>query len=107
MAILSISRGLVTQPSELTRPDGALEIADNCVIDSDNVIEPRRGFSDFGNTTSTNDDVKQLLTYKGRILRHFSDKLSFDSDGNGTFLNFSGSYTELITKLRIKYFEAN
>lgn len=107
MAILSLSRGLVTQPSELTRPDGALEIADNCVIDSDNVIEPRRGFSDFGNTTSNNEDIKQLLTYKGRILRHYSDKLSFDSTGNGDFLDFSGSYLELAEKLRIKYFESN
>lgn len=98
---------MVTNPNELTRPDGALEVADNCVIDADNVIESRRGFSDFGSATSDSSIVKQLIPYKGRILRHFSDKLSFDSDGNGTFLNFSGSYTELISKLRIKYFELN
>jgi len=105
--ILTINRGLVTSPNELARPDGAADVLDNCIIDSDNVVEPRRGFSEFGNATDDESVVKQLLTYKGRIIRHFSNKLSFDSTGNGTFLNFSGSYTELVTRLRIRYFELN
>lgn len=107
MAILTINRGLVTSPNELAKPDGAAEILDNCVIDFDNIVQSRRGFSEFGNETDDESVVKQLITYKGRILRHFSDKLSFDSDGNGSFLNFSGSYSELIERLRIKYFELN
>lgn len=107
MAILTINRGLVTSPNELTKPDGAAEILDNCNIDFDNSVESRRGFSEFGNKTDDDSVVKQLLTYKGRIIRHFADKLSFDSDGNGTFLNFSGSYNELKNRLRIKYFELN
>ena len=108
MAVLTIKRGLVTSPNELALPDGALSVADNCVIDSDNIIEPRRGFSEFGNKTDELDSVvKQLMTYKGRIIRHFDSKLSFDSTGNGSFLNFSGSYSELVSKLRIKYFELN
>jgi hypothetical protein len=107
VAILTINRGLVTSPNELAKPDGAAEILDNCVIDFDNIVQSRRGFSEFGNETDDESVVKQLITYKGRILRHFSDKLSFDSDGNGSFLNFSGSYSELIERLRIKYFELN
>ena len=107
MPVLTVKRGLVTSPNELARPDGAADIMDNCVIDSDNVIEPRRGFAEFGNSTDDQSVVKQLLTYKGRILRHFSNKLSFDSTGNGSFLNFSGSYSELVNRLRIKYFELN
>lgn len=107
MAVLTINRGLVTSPNELTRPDGAATILDNCNIDSDNVVESRRGFGEFGNSTELEAVVKQLIPYKGRILRHFNSKLSFDSTGNGDFLNFSGSYTELIDKLRIKYFELN
>jgi hypothetical protein len=97
----------VVSPNELTRPDGAATTLDNCNIDSDNVVESRRGFSEFGNPTDVDATVKQLMSYKGRIIRHFSDKLSFDSTGNGTFLNFSGSYSELVSKLRIKYFELN
>jgi len=107
VAVLTINRGLVTSPNELARPDGAAEILDNCVIDFDNVVQSRRGFGEFGNKTDDDTVVKQLLTYKGRILRHFSNKLSFDSDGNGSFLNFSGVYSELVERLRIKYFELN
>lgn len=107
MAVLTINRGLVTSPNELTRPDGAATILDNCNIDADNVVESRRGFGEFGNSTELEAVVKQLITYKGRIIRHFSDKLSFDSTGNGSFLNFSGSYSELAERLRIKYFELN
>ncbi len=107
MAVLTINRGLVTSPNELTRPDGAATVLDNCNIDSDNVVESRRGFGEFGNATESEAIVKQLITYKGRIIRHFSDKLSFDSTGNGNFLSFSGSYSELVDRLRIKYFELN
>jgi hypothetical protein len=107
MAVLTIKRGLVTSPNELARPDGAADILDNCVIDSDNVIEPRRGFAEFGNETGDESVVKQLMTYKGRIIRHYSNKLSFDSTGNGAFLNFSGSYSELVDRLRLRYFELN
>ncbi len=107
MSVLTINRGLVVSPNELARPDGAAEILDNCVIDFDNVIQSRRGFGEFGNKTDDDTVVKQLLTYKGRILRHFSNKISFDFDGNGTFLNFSGVYSELVERLRIKYFELN
>lgn len=107
MAVLTINRGLVTSPNELAKPDGAAEILDNCVIDFDNIVQSRRGFGEFGNKTDDDSIIKQLITYKGRILRHFSNKLSFDSTGNGSFLNFSGTYNELISKLRIKYFELN
>ena len=51
MAILTINRGLVTSPNELTKPDGAAEILDNCVIDFDNIVQSRRGFGWFGNKT--------------------------------------------------------
>lgn len=107
MAVLTINRGLVTSSNELARPDGAATTLDNCNIDSDNVVESRRGFGEFGNATELEAVVKQLITYKGRIIRHFSNKLSFDSTGNGNFLNFSGSYSELVDRLRVKYFELN
>lgn len=107
MAVLTLNRGLVTSPNELTKPDGAADILDNCVIDFDNTVQSRRGFGEFGNKTDDDTVVKQLMTYKGRIIRHFTNKLSFDSTGNGSFLNFSGNYSELVQRLRIKYFELN
>ncbi len=107
MATLSANRGLITQPSELTRPDGAMEVLDNCVIDSDNTVEQRRGFAEFGAATPDDELIKQLMVYKGRILRHYANKIAFDSDGNGAFVEFDGVYMELTTKLRIKYLESN
>ncbi len=107
MAVLTINRGLVTSPNELAKPDGAADVLDNCVIDFDNIVQSRRGFAEFGVKTDDDSTIKQLMTYKGRILRHFSNKLSFDSNGNGSFLNFSGAYSELVQMLRIKYFELN
>ena len=107
MAVLTLNRGIVSSPNELTKPDGAADILDNCVIDFDNTVQSRRGFGEFGNKIDDDSVAKQLMTYKGRILRHFTNKLSFDSTGNGSFLNFSGSYSELVDRLRIKYFEIN
>ena len=50
---------------------------------------------------------KQLLLYKGRVLRHYANKLEYDSTGSGAFLPFSGSYVETISGLRTKYLESN
>jgi hypothetical protein len=107
MPTLSAVRGLVTLPSELTRPDGALSVADNVVIDADNVIEPRRGFAEFGQENTAAAMTKQVMTYKGRILKHYASKIAFDSSGLGAFQEFSGNYSELVNKLRIKYIESN
>lgn len=91
-------------PNELSRPDGSLTIADNVVIDADNVIQQRRGFSEFGTSIPS---PKQVLTYKNRILSHYADKLTFDSTGLGGFTDFNGSYEELVQGLRIKAVQAN
>lgn len=103
------AKGLHTFKNELSEvPSGHLDEARNVNIDRDGVIEPRRGFRQFGDTMpQTNDRAKQLLVYKGRILRHFDTTLQFDSDGAGTFTSFDGSYTEMQPNLRIKGVESN
>ena len=38
-------KGLYTFPNDLSAiPDGSLSVADNVVIDAENVVQPRRGF---------------------------------------------------------------
>ena len=99
--------GLHSFKNELTLEDGALVQANNIVIDKDGVIEPRRGMKIYGDSFGTASDVsKQLLQYKGRILIHYATKLLFD-DGSGAFSEFSGTYTELESGLRIKSVESN
>lgn len=103
------ARGLYSFPNQLSElPEGALVKADNVNIDRNSVIEPRRGLAKFGTDMPSSDDrAKQLLAYKGRILRHFDSTLQFDSDGSGTFSSFSGSFSEVESGLRIKAIEAN
>lgn len=107
-SVFSISaRGLNSQPNQLGVEDGSLTVAKNVVINRDNVVESRRGFSIYGNSFGTSSDrAKQLINYKERVLRHYASTLQFD-DGTGNFQSFAGSYLETETGLRIKSIEAN
>lgn len=89
--------------------EGSMAEALNVVIDRNDVIEPRRGFSQYGNIFGIGSDrTKQLFNYKDRILRHVTNKLQFDSDEQGLFLNINGlPVTETQSGLRIKAIEAN
>lgn len=99
--------GLNTQPNQLEVADGSLTIAKNVVINRDNVVESRRGFSIYGNSFGTvSDRAKQLINYKERILRHFASTLQFDN-GSGLFSSFAGNYLETEAGLRIKSIETN
>lgn len=100
-------KGLNTFDSELSLAEGTLKEATNVVVDRKNTARPRRGFKDYGDTLPLDADrVKQILGYKGLILRHFNETIQFD-DGTGTFSDFAGSYSELETGLRIKFRELN
>lgn len=89
-----------------SQPDGSLTVADNVVIDRPDVIEQRRGFTQYGDDVFI-ESMKQIMTYKSRILAHYDDALIFDSDGAGAFSEFNGSYDEVEAGLRIKSLEAN
>lgn len=104
--------GLNLSPNQLEVPEGSLVEGSNVIIRRDNVIEPRRGFKlwgeSFGDIT---DRLKQLFTYRQRILRHYNSTLQFqngvNNDGTVNFDNFAGSYSETQTGLRIKSIESN
>lgn len=106
MAILTAARGLVTSPNEIAKSDGALIIADNVVIDYDNTIQSRRGFEDY-TTSDFLDSVKQLFTYKNKLLAYHGQILSYDIASSGAFGAFNGSYSPLIDGLRLKSLETN
>lgn len=107
MPTITKCSGLITDNSELEKPEGSLEVADNVVIDRDDVIEPRNGFNYFGNTFgSTTDRLKQIMVYKSRILRNYGSTIQYDSNGDGAFQSFSGSYNEVESGVRLKYQEA-
>lgn len=107
-SVILQAKGLQTSNNELTSEDGALIEAKNVIIKRNNLIEQRRGFKLWGNALDLNSEtVKQLTTYRNRIIRHYSNKLQFDSTGLGTFETFSGSFLEAQTGLRMKFIESN
>lgn len=93
--------GLWTAPNDYTTPEGALDVADNIVIDQLNLGEPRRGFQiRIDNTgagldgfplktmteTDPSEDNSDLLTYRintgtldGRLLLNDQDTISGDN----------------------------
>lgn len=105
--------GLNFQSNPLELPPGSLLEASNVIIRRDDIVESRRGYKIYGESFgSASDRAKQLATYKGRILRHFSSTLEFDTGTTDTsdveqFSAFSGSYSEVQSGLRIKYIESN
>lgn len=102
------AKGLYTFSNYLSSiPEGALLKANNVIIDRDGIIEPRRGITQYGTLGFNVTDIsKQLLLYKDRILAHYQSSLAWDN-GSGTFTNFTGSFVETETGLRIKYVESN
>lgn len=92
-------------------PDGSALDSLNTVIDRDSVVEPRRGFSQYGSTFGLpTDTIKQLINYKDVIFRHVLSKLQFDADVNGDFRDIVNSDTnteEVTTGYRIKSQEVN
>lgn len=87
--------GLYTNPNQFSEiPEGALQKANNCVIDKGGVIESRRGFKRYGTTlTVGSGQVNSLHIYRNRLLVSYDNKLAYDSDGLGTWVNYSGTYT--------------
>lgn len=94
--------GLWTAPNDYTTPPGALDVADNCVVDQKDLAQSRRGFeieidnSDGGQdgyplltmlATDPNSTTYDLLTYRynsgselGRLLLEDADTISGDND---------------------------
>jgi hypothetical protein len=94
--VLLRAQGLYSFPNRLSSvPSGALLKARNIVINRDNIAESRRGFKLYGSVmgSSSSNTAHQLLTYKGRIFRHWGSgagtTLDYDSNGTGTFSQFS------------------
>lgn len=108
------AKGLYTFPNKLgSVPDGALLEANNVVIDRDGVINPRRGYTFYGNVLGNSSNrSKQLIVYQDRILRHWSTTIDADSDGAGNFVTLNdqtggvANVLEPTLGTRIKYIEA-
>ena len=99
--------GLYTNPNQFSElPEGALQKADNIVIDKGSVAEPRRGQAKYGQLPSSYTGlVSALYDYSGTLLVSYNNKLARDN-GSGTFTDYTGTFSPP-TGHRIKSTQAN
>lgn len=96
--------GLYTNPNQLALPEGALTQADNVVIRSPGVIEPRRGFYSDGAFGAGSDRANEIFFYNGGRVVQYGTSLAYTT--NGTWNAVSGTYTPVDdTLLRMKFVE--
>ena len=103
------AKGLFTNPNPIGGvPPGSLEVAKNVVIDQDNVITNRRGFKHFGTELSLgSDSINSLHNFKSRLLVHYATTLAYDSNGSGSWANYSGSFAPPSGESKIKSVQAS
>jgi hypothetical protein len=83
--------GLFTYANSLSQvPPGAMLAALNVVIDKPGIAETRRGMDQFGTLLST--PIYKMFAFQNRLLAHHSNSLAYDSDGNGTWVDYAGTF---------------
>lgn len=102
--------GLFKNPSTFADvPIGAASVADNLVMDRENIADCRRGFNFYGNNVG-NVISKNLNQYKDSLIESNSDNsLWYDSDSNGTWVEYGPSYAppSSVQGSRIRSIQAN
>ena len=92
--LLLKNSGLQTNSNQLSEvSEGALTLANNCVIDKDGVAESRRGFTTLPSSLSIGSDVVDRLTsYQEAIIARTSGNVMAYRFG-GVWTSYSGSYS--------------
>jgi hypothetical protein len=98
-------RGLWTNPSGLTAPDGTLLVAENVVFDRPGTLSPRRGSALLAGTVSGT--VNRMAYFGGYVVAHRStSSISYSSDGS-SWTTYSGSYAVPESGTRVRFWEAS
>lgn len=92
--------GLYLQPNTFQVPDGALEMAKNCVIAQDETITARRGFPTY--YTPLSGTLNNLAKYQNHLIAFFNTRVEYDNSG---FVANSGSI--VASGRTVRYAEAN
>ncbi len=100
------ARGLFLSPNLLSgAPEGAMSVCDNIVIDYDNLAQSRRGYNFYG--TELDPSINALFNYDRSLLVSYSNKLAYDSDDAGTWVPYSGTYSDPGSDYKMRSLEAN
>lgn len=103
-------KGLFSYPNNFSEvPDGALSLAQNITIDRPSIAETRRGRKKFGDPLQINpvNGIRQLMEFQQTKLVNYTNFLAYDSDSAGTWINYTGNYTQPDTNFRMRSIHAN
>lgn len=100
-------RGLFTSPNNLSGvPQGALEIANNVVLDTKNIISSRRGQTQYGAPLVVGSgEVNKIFNYASSLILNYDDKMAYDS-GSGVWVDYSGTYDPPANDFKMRSLEA-
>lgn len=100
-------RGLYTSPNNLSGvPQGALEVADNIVINAKNVADSRRGQTQYGAPLSIGSgQVNKIFNYASSLISSYDNKLAYDS-GGGAWVDYPGNYIDPAAQYKMRSLEA-
>lgn len=101
--------GLYTAPNDFSGvPEGALDVADNIVIDQVGLAEPRRGYNYVsGNLPLSNDQVKQFTNFQSKqVIAYSNTSLAYYT--GSAWSTYTGTYAPPDSVLaQVRFFEAN
>lgn len=103
--VIKQAAGLFTHPNKLHLPPGAMRRATNCVIDREGIVSKRRGWKRFGDTLA--DSATALFEYLKTLVQLVGSTLSYDSDGLGAWVAWSGTFNPPSTVVPMTSLEAN
>lgn len=100
------AKGLYTHPSDISAvPEGALSVADNVVINKEDIIEPRRGLDKHSSLPNGSDRVSKLFSYQDKLIAAYTDGTLAYYD-SGSWNEYSGSF-DAPTGERVRATKAN
>ena len=97
-------KGLYTAPNEFSSvPEGALLVADNCIITSENIVEPRRGFDRIATLPNGSDRFARFEYYQDQQMAFWNtDKIGYKN--GATYTALTGTYSNPDNNLARKKF---
>lgn len=100
-------KGLYTAPNNLSGvPQGALEVADNVVINNKSIVNSRRGQTQYGSPlTIGSGQVNKIFNYADSLISSYDNKLAYDA-GAGVWTPYSGTYTTPAAGYKMRSLEA-
>ncbi len=100
-------RGLYTSPNNLSGvPPGAMEVANNVVINAKSRIDSRRGQTQYGDPlTVGTGQANKLFNYASSLIANYDNKMAYDS-GDGVWVDYSGNYLPPSGQYKMRGLEA-